>query len=130
MLCSTLFANEPRTITTLYTRPSAEDYKKIPFSNLVLDPSFNLSQKSVNLLEWQDFFPHTLPQKPKPKKSDNKPDPTPAELEKLDREMLEQLELDEHRFSKDDLSKSVIMPASNNPGFDIVCFEMQMDGTI
>jgi hypothetical protein len=119
-----LFSDGPNntcTITELYQRPLAEgnpnQKKKSP------DPSFTLSNKRVILLAWPTDFPQTLPSPPKSKQSDDKPKPTPEELKKLDCEMLEQIELAKHPFSTADLSESVILPASGNPGCDIVFFE-------
>jgi hypothetical protein len=111
-------SNNVCTITDLYQRPVA----KGNLTSLSPDTTFTLSAKSVTLLEWPTHFPQDLPQKPRAKKGEE-PKPTLEELEKRDREALDQLDLVDPPKDKSTVAQSVIVAGKNNPGFDLVYFE-------
>ncbi len=107
-------------------------------------PALALSPKRMSILEWPDHFPQMFP---KPKKAatnelapkavkkavipDGKDILTPATTDQLTPEDLEALDLLVETISelnKADLVESVIKPALNNPGFDLVLFEKKTSG--
>jgi hypothetical protein len=117
-----LFSGETRTISKLYRGALALDCR---------DRRFNLSPKDVNILDWKTYFPQTLPkQKPEPAEQ-TIGKLQPADTDKLtptEHQVLEQLSVITPECSEADLAESVIMPASNNPGFDLAFFEKETGG--
>jgi hypothetical protein len=111
-------SNNVCTITDLYQRPVAKGNP----ASLSPDTAFTLSAKSVTLLEWPTHFLQDLSQKSRAKK-DETPKPTPEELEKRDRKVLDQLDLVDPPKGKSTVAQSVIVAGKNNPGFDLVYFE-------
>jgi hypothetical protein len=102
------------------------------------NPAFNLSPKHVDILGWSTYFPETLPKQKSepPEQTIDKLQPAaakhkPATTNKLtptDLQVLELISIIKPEFSEADLAESVIMPAANNPGFDMVFFEKETGG--
>lgn len=102
-------------------------------------PALALSPKRMSILEWPDHFPQMLPKPKKAPTNELAPKPvkkgkdtlTPATTDQLtpeDLEALDQLIETISKLNKADLVESVIKPALNNPGFDLVLFEKKTSG--